>query len=318
MKNEQIKVWTDIELLELKNIHNNMDDFKLARHFNTTIKQLKNKKLELNLYRGGTKQTRYTPTEDKFILDNYYIKSPKEIGIILKRNTTAIKVRFKTLTGIKNKPSLLWNKHELKFLKDNFNTLSYIELSKHLNRTFTSIKAKANKMGLYHRICHSSHLKWTDADNTYLKTNYKTQSKKKLGEILNRSIDSIQYQLRLLELTNPPIKLPNRIYKSDHPELTVSKINKINYKKYYPERARVHYIIKSLFKKKKITKQPCIICGSTTYIHAHHNNYNFPLQITWLCPKCHHDWHNINKPIPHVNESIRAWNEILKKYPELQ
>lgn len=51
-------------------------------------------------------------------------------------------------------------------------------------------------------------------------------------------------------------------------------------------------------------KYICDKCGSTeqfkdgrTAIQAHHCDYNKPLEVMWLCQKCHHEWHKSNNPI---------------------
>ncbi len=50
--------------------------------------------------------------------------------------------------------------------------------------------------------------------------------------------------------------------------------------------------------------QPCESCGATgkmvddrNVVQAHHDDYNKPLEVRWLCQRCHHEWHKENKPI---------------------
>lgn len=49
-------------------------------------------------------------------------------------------------------------------------------------------------------------------------------------------------------------------------------------------------------KKGIMKKQPCEICGVEP-AEAHHDDYNFPLEVRWLCKKHHVEWHQHNKPI---------------------
>ena len=36
-----------------------------------------------------------------------------------------------------------------------------------------------------------------------------------------------------------------------------------------------------------IKKEPCVVCGRLD-VHGHHEDYNRPLDIVWLCPYHHH------------------------------
>lgn len=49
-------------------------------------------------------------------------------------------------------------------------------------------------------------------------------------------------------------------------------------------------------------KTKCDLCGceqvfrdGRSGIQAHHCDYNKPLEVMWLCQKCHHEWHKNNK-----------------------
>ena len=46
----------------------------------------------------------------------------------------------------------------------------------------------------------------------------------------------------------------------------------------------------------ELVRKPCEICGEEK-AQAHHDDYNYPLNVRWLCIKCHNEWHRNNKPI---------------------
>lgn len=62
--------------------------------------------------------------------------------------------------------------------------------------------------------------------------------------------------------------------------------------------AKVGYAIR----KGTLIKRPCEVCGSTSRVEAHHDDYNRPLEVRWLCKKCHEKWHIRNNPIKASNE----------------
>ena len=57
------------------------------------------------------------------------------------------------------------------------------------------------------------------------------------------------------------------------------------YQKNNPEKQKAHKVAASL------KKQPCEVCGEKKDIHRHHENYNKPAGVIWLCRKCHNQLH---------------------------
>ena len=67
------------------------------------------------------------------------------------------------------------------------------------------------------------------------------------------------------------------------------------YRAKYPVKYKAHCALSNAVRDGRITKpMACEDCNSTFAIHGHHDDYSKPLEIRWLCAKCHHRWHAEN------------------------
>lgn len=54
-------------------------------------------------------------------------------------------------------------------------------------------------------------------------------------------------------------------------------------------------INRAVLRNKIIKPDNCSECGKGGRIHGHHDDYAYPMQVRWLCPKCHSHWHKHNE-----------------------
>ena len=78
---------------------------------------------------------------------------------------------------------------------------------------------------------------------------------------------------------------------SDKAKLTQARAdNKYKTKPSTKKKRRAKDAIKRAIKSGSITRLPCEIC-SNEKTHAHHDDYDKPLDVRWLCPFHHKQWH---------------------------
>jgi len=67
---------------------------------------------------------------------------------------------------------------------------------------------------------------------------------------------------------------------------------------------KAHQDVSYAIQKGKLIRQPCERCGVTEHVVAHHEDYNKPLDVVWLCKRHHKERHmeidreNKDKPKP--------------------
>lgn len=73
-----------------------------------------------------------------------------------------------------------------------------------------------------------------------------------------------------------------------------------------PDAHLAHSAVGYALRTKKLEKEPCAICSSTEHIHAHHKDYSKPLEVVWLCARCHHRLHAIFPELEGANKKRPA------------
>ena len=64
----------------------------------------------------------------------------------------------------------------------------------------------------------------------------------------------------------------------------------------YAERLRrkkAREILNHYLRDNHISRKHCEVCGAEK-AEAHHDDYDKPLEVRWLCFKCHREWHKIH------------------------
>ncbi|WP_213993820.1 hypothetical protein [Sodalis sp. dw_96] len=98
-------------------------------------------------------------------------------------------------------------------------------------------------------------------------------------------------------------KNPNRVAAREAYQKTENGRNSINKakKKFIynnPLKRKAHCHISNALRDGKVIKpNRCQLCNVECRPEAHHRDYGKPLEIMWLCKKCHVKWHKRNMPL---------------------
>lgn len=64
------------------------------------------------------------------------------------------------------------------------------------------------------------------------------------------------------------------------------------------QKVEAHWKVTNAIKKGTLQRKPCENCGKTEKIDAHHEDYSKPLDVAWLCHRCHLRRHEEIKSLP--------------------
>ena len=104
-----------------------------------------------------------------------------------------------------------------------------------------------------------------------------------------REYDKHRYQ------NDPKVKARNRRYaQSDAGKIAGNRAKK-KWAEQNPIKRSASLMVNNAVRDGKLEKpDACDICGHEGRIHGHHDDYAKPLEVRWLCSKCHESWHRKN------------------------
>lgn len=74
--------------------------------------------------------------------------------------------------------------------------------------------------------------------------------------------------------------------------LEVKKLSELNYRKNHPQKYKAHTATSNAVRDGRLIRpNSCSCCGIECKPHGHHDDYFKPLEVRWLCGKCHKDFH---------------------------
>lgn len=62
------------------------------------------------------------------------------------------------------------------------------------------------------------------------------------------------------------------------------------YRKANPKKYKAHCVVNNAVRDGRLKQCPCELCGSEKSV-AHHDDYDLPLSVRWLCQAHHKQWH---------------------------
>ncbi len=65
-----------------------------------------------------------------------------------------------------------------------------------------------------------------------------------------------------------------------------------------PIKRKAHILVGNFLRNGKLSRPGrCEMCGDECRPQAHHCDYTKPLEVMWLCKRCHTEWHKHHTPI---------------------
>jgi sRNA-binding protein len=98
-------------------------------------------------------------------------------------------------------------------------------------------------------------------------------------------------QMKMRRLTDPDVQRRDRERAKTPKRREHSRNNVGRWRRDNPAGYRAHNAANNAVRDGKLHRQPCEVCGANEALHKHHRDYSKPLDVIWLCARCHHRLH---------------------------
>lgn len=99
-------------------------------------------------------------------------------------------------------------------------------------------------------------------------------------------------RVKLRRLTNPAVQAYDRARYQEQPHRKADAANRARERRSRnPLAYKAHSAVGNALRDGRLQKKPCEVCGADQNLHAHHKDYAKPLDVVWLCARCHHRLH---------------------------
>jgi len=121
--------------------------------------------------------------------------------------------------------------------------------------------------------------------------------KKRVSKHRDENLEKIREYEKSRSMLPHRIQARNEYAKTEKGKIAITRALK-NYHERYPLKRASHVITGNAIRDGRLIKpKNCSECTSVEKIEGHHDDYTNPLNVRWLCNKCHRKWHKNNTPI---------------------
>lgn len=104
---------------------------------------------------------------------------------------------------------------------------------------------------------------------------------------LNNCKVCVKARIRLHRLSHESARVYDRVRAKTPERRALAALNQKKYREKNEAAYKAQTALNNALRDGKISREPCSICGTDSHVHGHHRDYANPLNVTWLCAKCH-------------------------------